>query len=162
MGRLDGKATVVTGSTRGIGKAIALAFAREGADVLVNGRDERLGRTMVEQIEGLGRRAAWHRADLGDVAQARGIVDAALAAFGRLDVLVSNAGIFQRRPVLELEEQDWDTLMDINLKGAFFCSQAAARAMREQGTRGVIIQVASDACWSGGMNPCAHYAASKA
>ena len=162
MGRLDGKATVVTGSTRGIGKAIALAFAREGADVLVNGRDERLGAQVVAQIEGLGRRAVWHGADLGDVAQARGIVDAAVAAFGRLDVLVSNAGIFQRRPVLELEEQDWDTLMDINLKGAFFCSQAAARAMRQRGTRGAIIQVASDACWSGGMNPCAHYAASKA
>jgi len=161
MGQLDGKATIVTGSTRGIGRAIALAFAREGADVLVNGRDARLGATVCAEIAALGRRAAWCQADVGDVAQARGLVDAALEAFGRLDVLVNNAGLFQRRPVLEIEEEDWDALLDVNLKGAFFCSQAAARAMRQQGG-GVILQIASDACWSGGMNTCAHYAASKA
>jgi 3-oxoacyl-[acyl-carrier protein] reductase len=161
MMRLKDRSAIVTGSTRGIGKAIALAFAREGADVLVNGRDERLGAEVVARIEGLGRRAAWHRADLGDAAQARGIVDAAVQAFGRLDVLVSNAGLYQRRSALEIEEADWDRILDVNLKGAFFCSQAAARVMKDQGG-GAIIQVASDAAWSGGVNVCAHYAASKA
>src|SRR6266542_6429340 len=96
MMRLEDRAAIVTGSTRGIGRAIALAFAREGADVLVNGRDERLGAQVVEEIRALGRRAAWHRADVGDVAQARGIVAAALEAFGKLDVLVNNAGLYQR------------------------------------------------------------------
>jgi len=158
--RLRGKATAVTGATRGIGRAIALAFAREGADVLVNGRDATAGAKVCAEIEALGRRGVWHAADLGRVAEARGIVAAAVAAFGRLDVLVNNAGLFERKPALEMEEADWDRLLDVNLKGAFFCAQAAARAMRGRG--GVIVNVASDAAWSGGLNPCAHYAASKA
>jgi NAD(P)-dependent dehydrogenase (short-subunit alcohol dehydrogenase family) len=158
--RLRGKATAVTGATRGIGRAIALAFAREGADVLVNGRDATAGAKVCAEIEALGRRAVWHAADLGRVAEARGVVAATVAAFGRLDVLVNNAGLFERKPALEMEEADWDRLLDVNLKGAFFCAQAAARAMRGRG--GVIVNVASDAAWSGGLNPCAHYAASKA
>jgi NAD(P)-dependent dehydrogenase (short-subunit alcohol dehydrogenase family) len=158
--RLRGKATAVTGASRGIGRAIALAFAREGADVLVNGRDATAGARVCAEIEALGRRAVWHAADLGRVDEARGVVAAAVAAFGRLDVLVNNAGLFERKPTLEMEEADWDRLLDVNLKGAFFCAQAAARAMRGRG--GVIVNVASDAAWSGGLNPCAHYAASKA
>jgi 3-oxoacyl-[acyl-carrier protein] reductase len=158
--RLAGKAAAVTGATRGIGRAIALAFAREGADVLVNGRDATAGRAVCAAIEGLGRRAVWHAADLGRVAEARGVVDAAVAAFGRLDVLVNNAGLFERMPALDLDEAGWDRLLDVNLKGAFFCAQAAARTMRGRG--GAIVNVASDAAWSGGINPCAHYAASKA
>ncbi len=158
--RLRGKATAVTGATRGIGRAIALAFAREGADVLVTGRDAAAGRAVCAEIEALGRRAVWHAADLGRVSEARGVVAAAVAAFGRLDVLVNNAGLFERKPALELEEPEWDRLLDVNLKGAFFCAQAAARVMAGRG--GVILNVASDAAWSGGLNPCAHYAASKA
>lgn len=158
--RLLGRATVVTGATRGIGRAIALAFAREGADVVVNGRDGAAGARVCGEIEALGRRAVWQAADLGRVAEARGLVAAAVAALGRVDVLVNNAGVFQRKPALEMEEADWDGLLDVNLKGAFFCAQAAARVMRGRG--GVIVNVASDAAWSGGINPCAHYAASKA
>src|SRR5581483_5165947 len=159
--RLAGKATIVTGATRGIGRAIALAFAREGADVLVHGRDERLGAEVVREIQQGGRRAVWHRAELADAEQARGIVRAALEAFGRLDVLVNNAGLYQRQSVLEIEEADWDRILDVNLKGAFFCSQAAGRVMKQQ-RGGVILQETSDAAWSGGVNVCAHYAASKA
>jgi NAD(P)-dependent dehydrogenase (short-subunit alcohol dehydrogenase family) len=159
--RLAGKATAVTGATRGIGRAIALAFAREGADVLVNGRDAVAGRAVCREVEALGRRAVWHAADVGRVAEARSVVAAAVAAFGHLDVLVNNAGLFERKPALEMEEADWDRLLDVNLKGAFFCAQAAARAMQERGG-GAIVNVASDAAWSGGINPCAHYAASKA
>src|SRR4029077_13756145 len=104
--------------------------------------------------------ALFHAADLRYVPEARGVVDAATASFGHLDVLVNNAGVFARKPALELEEQDWDRILEVNLKGAFFCAQAAAGAMIEQG--GVTINVASDAAWSGGLNPCVHYAASKA
>ncbi|SRR5579884_204532 len=160
--RLVGKATAVTGATRGIGRAIALAFAHEGADVLVNGRDARRGEAVCAEIRALGRRAVWHAADVADARQARSVAEAAAAAFGKLDVLVNNAGLFQRRPALEMDEADWDRLLDVNLKGAFFCAQAAGRIMKEQGTGGAIVNVASDACWSGGLNPCAHYAASKA
>jgi NAD(P)-dependent dehydrogenase (short-subunit alcohol dehydrogenase family) len=153
---------VVTGATRGIGRAIALACAREGAAVMVNGRDETAGRAVLAEIAAAGGRAAWHRADVGRVAEARGLIEAAGRAFGRVDVLVNNAGLFERRPALEMEEADWDRLLDVNLKGAFFCAQAAARAMRTRGHGGAIVNVASDAAWSGGINPCAHYAASKA
>jgi NAD(P)-dependent dehydrogenase (short-subunit alcohol dehydrogenase family) len=160
--RLAGRAVVVTGATRGIGRSIALACAREGAAVVVNGRDEAAGHAVLAEIAALGAPASWHAADLGRVADARGLVDAARARFGRIDVLVNNAGVFERRPALEMEEGDWDRLLDVNLKGAFFCAQAAARIMRERGQGGAIVNVASDAAWSGGINPCAHYAASKA
>jgi 3-oxoacyl-[acyl-carrier protein] reductase len=159
--RLRGKAAVVTGATRGIGRAIALAFAREGADLVVSGRDAAAGRTVCGEVAALNRRAVWHAADLADAGAARGVVEAALAAYGRVDVLVNNAGLFQRTPALELTEADWDRLLDVNLKAAFFCAQAAARAMLARGG-GAIVNVASDAAWSGGLNPCAHYAASKA
>jgi 3-oxoacyl-[acyl-carrier protein] reductase len=158
--RLADRVAVVTGATRGIGRAVALAFAQAGADVLVVGRDPAAGAAVCGEITPLGRRALFHAAELGRVAEARGVVRRAMATFGRVDVLVNNAGLFQRKPALEMEEEDWDGLLDVNLKGAFFCAQAAARAMVGRG--GAIVNMASDAAWSGGLNPCAHYAASKA
>ena len=158
--RLSGKIAIVTGATRGIGRACALALAREGADVLVAGRDTDAGAGVCAEITALGRHARFHAAELSQASAARGVVEAALAEYGTLDVLVNNAGIFERAPVLDLDEDGWDRVMNVNLRGAFFCAQAAARAMLGRG--GAIVNVASDAAWSGGINPCAHYAASKA
>ncbi len=158
--RLSGNIAVVTGATRGIGRACALALASAGADVLVSGRDAEAGARVCAEIAALGRRAKFHAADLSQARAARGVVDAAVLEFGRVDVLVNNAGIFERAPVLDLDEDGWDRVLNVNLKGAFFCAQAAARAMLGRG--GAIVNVASDAAWSGGLNPCAHYAASKA
>jgi 3-oxoacyl-[acyl-carrier protein] reductase len=158
--RLSGKIAVVTGATRGIGRACAVALAGEGADVLVSGRDAEAGARVCSEVAALGRRAVFHAADLSQAGAAGGVIAAALAEFGSLDVLVNNAGIFERAPVLELDEDGWDRVLTVNLKSAFFCAQAAARAMVGRG--GAIVNVASDAAWSGGLNPCAHYAASKA
>src|SRR5262249_3234216 len=94
--RLCDRAGVVTGGARGIGRAGALACGREGAAVLVNGRDEDAGRSVLAELAALGARATWHAADLGRVGEARGLIRAALEAFGHLDVLVNNAGVFQR------------------------------------------------------------------
>ena len=159
-GRLAGTVALVTGATRGIGRAIALGFAEEGADVVVSGRDQQAAQAVCRDIQARGARAVWQVGDLQKVDTARGLVARAVESFGRLDVLVNNAGLFQRRPLLEMTEAEWDLVLDVNLKAAFFCAQAAAHAMLGRG--GSIVNVASDAAWSGGLNPCAHYAASKA
>ncbi|HZS33688.1 MAG TPA: glucose 1-dehydrogenase [Methylomirabilota bacterium] len=159
---LSGRTAVVTGATRGIGRAIAVGLAAAGADVLVHGRDAAAGRTVAAEVGALGRRAVWYGADLARPGAAGAVVQAALDAFGRVDVLVNNAGVFERLPALELDEAGWDRLLAVNLKAAFFAAQAAARAMRASARGGVIVNVSSDAAWSGGLNPCAHYAASKA
>lgn len=158
--RLKDRVAVVTGSTRGIGKAVALAFAREGASVVVNGRDPARGMAVVREIEALGRPALWVQADVAELPQIERLFAATRERFGRVDVLVNNAGIFQRRPCLEITEEDWDRMLATNLKSAFFCSQIAARMMVEQGG-GNIIMMSSDAAWSGGINPCAHYCVTK-
>jgi NAD(P)-dependent dehydrogenase (short-subunit alcohol dehydrogenase family) len=138
-----------------------VACAREGAAVAVNGRDAAAVAATVAEIRGLGRAALPIVQDVGDVAGVRRMVDQIVAEFGRLDLLVNNAGLYQVRPILEIDEGDWDRILQVNLRGAFFCAQAAARVMVRQGF-GTIVNVASDATWSGGMNPCAHYCASKA
>jgi 3-oxoacyl-[acyl-carrier protein] reductase len=159
--QLEGKVALVTGASRGIGRGIALACARAGAAVAVNGRDPDALAQVGAEIRALGQAARPVVQDVGDVAGTRRMVDDVLDHFGRLDLLVNNAGLYQIRPILEIEADDWDHILDVNLRGAFFCAQAAARAMVRQGF-GTIVNVASDATWSGGMNPCAHYCASKA
>jgi NAD(P)-dependent dehydrogenase (short-subunit alcohol dehydrogenase family) len=159
--RLPGQVALVTGASRGIGRGIALACAREGADVAVNGRDPAAVAEVVALVRAQGRRAMGVVQDVAEVAGVRSMVDHVAAELGRLDLLVNNAGLYQVRPILEIEEADWDRILATNLRGAFFCAQAAARLMVRQGF-GTIVNVASDATWSGGMNPCAHYCASKA
>ena len=142
--RLEGKAALVTGSSSGIGEAIALRFAREGADVVVHyhhGGDS--ARQVAAQIEQMGRRTAAFGANVGVAAEAEGLVRKAVEALGRLDILVNNAGVEIKEPFLEVSERHYDVVLDVNLKGAFFAAQAAARHMVERGAGGRIINVSS-------------------
>jgi NAD(P)-dependent dehydrogenase (short-subunit alcohol dehydrogenase family) len=155
-GRFDGKGVIVTGAGRGIGRAIAQRFASEGADVMCVGRTvEPLEETVTLCGSGFA-----HAADVSVSADVGGLVDAALARWDRIDVLVNNAGIDDETPFLDMEEENWDAVIATNLKGPFVVSQLVARAMAEQGG-GVILHNASiDA--SGGDGPFASYNASKA
>jgi len=159
--RLEGKTAIVTGASRGLGRAIALAFAREGADVLVNyaSREERAAE-VASAIERLGRRAILQRGDVSDAVQVRAMVQAALGRFGRVDVLVNNAGITMPKGLLETSEAEWDRVLAINLRGVFLCCQAVAEAMMAQGG-GRIINIASTAGQTGTLSGPA-YCASKA
>jgi len=159
--RLEGKKAIVTGASRGLGRAIALAFAREGADVLVNfaSREEQ-AKEVVAAIEKLGRRAILHRADVSDAVQVRAMVQAAVAQFGRVDILVNNAGITMPKGPLETSEAEWDRVLAINLKGVFLCCQTVAEGMIAQGG-GRIINIASTAGQTGTLSGPA-YCASKA
>jgi 3-oxoacyl-[acyl-carrier protein] reductase len=158
---MEGKKTIVTGASRGLGRAIALAFAREGADVLVNyANREEQAKEVAAAIEGCGRRAVVYRADVSDPAQVQAMVGVALAAFGRVDVLVNNAGITMPKGPLEISEAEWDRVLAVNLKSVFLCSRAVAEGMVAQGG-GRIINIASTAGQTGTLSGPA-YCASKA
>lgn len=159
--KLLNKKAIVTGGSRGIGKAIALAFAREGADVLINylSRDEEARRTQRE-IESLGRSALLFRGDVSDSSQVKAMVEMALAQWGRIDILVNNAGITHIATPFQTTEEDWDRVLRINLKSAFLCSRAVLDAMVKQGG-GRIINISSMVAKSGTIaGPT--YASSKA
>ena len=160
---LDGKAAIVTGAGRGIGRAIALRLAHENAAVLVADLDvTQAGRVSVE-IERLGGRACASRVDVTLAADVERMVSETVDAFGRLDILVNNAGVCTVAPLLETDEETWDALMNVNAKGVLLCSQAAARRMIEQGNGGRIINNASGAgkIAPGRDVPLGAYAASK-
>src|SRR5947209_4351134 len=119
--KLEGRNALVTGSDQGIGQAIALRLAEEGANVAINYRKNREGAEQTRsQIESKGRRAAVLQADVGIVAEARSLVDAAVAALGSLDILVNNAGIEKNAPFLDVAEQDYQAVINVNLTGPFF------------------------------------------
>jgi len=140
---LEGKAAMVTGGSRGIGKATALSFAEAGADVIVTSRKLPDLELVAEEIRGLGRRSMAVETHVGRMDQIQNLVETAVAEFGRIDVLVNNAGTsVVWMPALELEERAWDSIMNLNLKGLFFLSQAVARVMKAHGG-GSIINVSS-------------------
>lgn len=160
MMRLRDKAAVVTGASRSIGRAIAVAFAREGADVVVGYRtNEAAARETAAEIEGTGRAALAVRADTSVPGDAERLAAAALERFGRIDVLVNNAGVLKRTPFFEITEREWDRIMAVNLKGYFLCAQAAARTMAERGS-GVIVNVSSVSEELAGVN-LTHYCCAK-
>jgi 2-deoxy-D-gluconate 3-dehydrogenase len=156
--KLDGKVALVTGAGRGLGQGMALGLAEAGADIaglyLSNYQETQA------QVEALDRRFMPVRCDLGEatVADLNGIVDSIVQEMGRLDILVNNAGIIRRTPAAEYSEQDWDDVIQVNLKAAFFLSQASARVMLKQGS-GKIIHIASMLSYQGGILVPAYTAA---
>ncbi len=154
---LTGLGALVTGANTGIGQAIALALAEAGADVAVAGRSEPI--ETLRLIEEVGRKAVNIAADLSSTEPVQRILDEALAGLGRIDILVNNAGIIRRNDLLDFNEDDWDAVMDTNLKTLFFLSQAAARHMVGRGS-GKIINIASLLTFQGGIR-VPSYAAAK-
>jgi 2-dehydro-3-deoxy-D-gluconate 5-dehydrogenase len=140
--RLDGRVALVTGGSRGLGLGMALALAHVGADLALAARTKPELDEAAAQVVALGRQALVLPTDVGDVNAVQAMVQQAAAHFGRLDILVNAAGINIRQPVDSFTEADWDRLMAINLKGAFFACQEAATLMRQQG-KGKIINVGS-------------------
>ena len=155
---LSGKVAIVTGLSRGLGQGIAVALAKAGADIF--GVSTKGAPETREKIESLGRTYHEICIDLRDADASDQVTDACCHAFGRVDILVNNAGAIRRSPAYEMNEQDWDDVVDLNLKNVFFLSQKVARKMREQGTGGKIINLASMLSYQGGVN-VAGYTASK-
>lgn len=158
--RMDGKVAIVTGSSRGLGRAIALALARSGARVVVSDVEEADAGETVRSIRDAGGTAELCLADVSSGEQVRALVHHAVSVFGRLDVLVNNAGRAGQMPFLNMSEEDWDRVLDTNLRGVFLCCRAAADQMVRQGSGGKIINVTS-ALGIKGAKSSAHYAASK-
>lgn len=161
MGKLDQKVAVITGGARGIGKQIALTFAKEGADVVIGDVIEM--EDVGQEIKNMGRKVVTIKADVSKKTDVKNIFDTAIANFKRVDILVNNAGISRNASLMEMTEEDWDIVLSVNLKGVFLCTQAAAKHMIEQ-RYGKIINIASIAGLVGAslpwISPC--YAASKA
>lgn len=156
---LEGKVALVIGGGRGLGKGIAIAVAGAGADVAVAARTEAEIEQTVREILPLGRRAAPFRVDVASVSEVRAMVEKVASEFGRIDILVNGAGMNIRKPALKVSEADWELLMGVNLKGAFFAAQAVANVMIPQG-KGKIINIASLTSEIGIPNICV-YGASK-
>jgi NAD(P)-dependent dehydrogenase (short-subunit alcohol dehydrogenase family) len=141
---LEGKTVLVTGASRGIGRAIALACAGAGADMIVGVREKADGEALASEIGRMGRKALAVEMDLADLATVRSAVDAANKAFGRIDVLVNNVGIGPENLIENVTEEDFDYTVDINLKGTFFTTQAVGRLMITRKS-GRIINISSQA-----------------
>lgn len=143
--KLQNKVAIVTGGAQGMGRAIGLRYAQEGAQVVVADMNLAGAQKVASEISGLGGAAAAVQVDVRNQEQVQQMVASAVTNFGGLDILVNNAGVGKIIPFLETTEQDWDFMFDINCKGLLWCSQAAARQMIAQGRGGKIINLASQA-----------------
>jgi 3-oxoacyl-[acyl-carrier protein] reductase len=161
MGKLDNKVALVTGAARGIGKEIALTLAREGADIVANAQHLPNLEILASEIGKLGRKTLPVVANVSKKDEVDKMVDTAIKTFGKIDILVCNAGITRFAHFLEMTEEDWDAVIDVDLKGTFLCGQAVAKQMVTR-KYGKIINITS--AWGvGARNPNgANYAASKA
>lgn len=157
------RVALVTGSSRGIGRAIAIAFAREGASVVVNqgGNDEAGARETLSEIQNVGGSAVALSADLADPVACERLVEETVGHFGQIDVLVNNAGICPGHEFLDMPQRLWQDVQDVNYRATFLVSQRAARKMIEQGNGGRIIAISSISALVGGSLQ-SHYAPSKA
>jgi 2-deoxy-D-gluconate 3-dehydrogenase len=147
---LNGKIVVVTGAGKGIGKSIALVCAQWGADLALGSRTVEECEAVAAECRALGRRAEAWRLDVADLNSIRAFVDATLEHFGRIDVLVNNAGYNAPKPALDYTEEDFDRISDVNFKGAFFMTTTVVRSMIERGVAGRIINITSQVGVVGG------------
>jgi len=155
---LSGKVAMVTGCSTGLGQGMSYGLAEAGADI--TGIDYVDFPETQQTIEGMGRRFLGIKADLSSLEPIEGIIQKTVETLGRLDILVNNAGLIRRADAIEFTEQDWDAVMNLNIKTLFFLSQAAARQFIKQGTRGKIINIASMLSFQGGIR-VPSYTASK-
>ena len=160
MGRLDGQVAIITGASRGIGRAVALEFARQGAQVALSAGQDRVAlRKVEEEIRALGGASIAVVADVARRGEIERIVQAVLAEWGRIDVLVNNAGILRLGPIETISEERWDETIAVHLKGTFNCTQAVIPVMKQQ-RKGKIINVAAPSALRGSFG-VADYAAAK-
>jgi NAD(P)-dependent dehydrogenase (short-subunit alcohol dehydrogenase family) len=157
---LEGKVALVTGGSRGIGEATAITLARAGADVAVTSRKLPDLERVAGQVRSLGRRALAAEAHVGRIDQLEPLVDRVVGELGRIDILVNNAGTNFFSPAIDMDEKAWDSVLNLDLKGLFFLSQAAARRMRDQGG-GCIVNVSSVSGYRVQV-PTGHYSIAKA
>lgn len=139
--RFKGKTVIVTGAAKGIGKAVAQAYAAEGADVAVVDNDELKGKETVEQLTDKGGRIIFCRADVSCSEEINRLIDRVHQTFGKIDILINNAGVSRWKSPLELTVEEWDNIINTNLRSVFLCSREAARIMRHYG--GSIVNIAS-------------------
>jgi 3-oxoacyl-[acyl-carrier protein] reductase len=154
---LKGKVAIVTGSRRGIGYGIVLALAKEGCNVVVSDMEQKDCENVVKEIEKKGVKGLAVKCDVSNKPEVDELVAKTMKKFGRLDILVNNAGIYPFVPFLDMTEDDWDKVLDVNLKSVFLCSQAAAKVMKP-GSK--IVSISSIASFVG-FQGLAHYCASK-
>lgn len=160
--RLNNKTAIVTGARKGIGRAIAMALAKEGANVVVSDISKDDCQKVVAEIESRGGKGLALKCDVSSRVEVEAMVKKTVAEFGRVDVLVNNAGIINFKPFLQLTDKDWDSTLNVNLKGQFLCAQTAAREMVKN-KWGRIINIASISCGGCGIAfpLIAHYTSSK-
>ena len=158
--KLAGKVTLVTGAAQGIGKAIALLLARNGSDIVVSDINLERAEETAKEIEGIGQRVMAIRVDVAKSEEVERMVQTILERFGHIDILVNNAGIARDRLILRMTEEDWDAVLNVNLKGTFNCTKAVVRHMSKQRS-GKIVSIASVVGEMGNAGQ-ANYSASKA
>jgi 3-oxoacyl-[acyl-carrier protein] reductase len=158
--KLAGKVALVTGGAQGIGKAVALLLARNGADIAVSDINLEKAKETVKEVQALGRKALAIKADVATSGDVEKMVDAILSQFGKVDILINNAGIARDKLILRMTEEDWDAVLNINLKGTFNCTKAVVRHMSKQKS-GKIVNIASVVGEMGNAGQ-GNYAASKA
>lgn len=153
---LKEKKVLVVGGSKGIGKDIALAFARLGSEVVITGRNEDDLSQTTEELRKFNPNSFYLTADIQNVTEIYNMIDSAFSRLGRIDVLINNAGINIPKPALDVTEEDWDRVLDTNLKGTFFCSQRAGKYMIQQRTAGKIINIVSQMAFVGYIKRAAY------
>ncbi|RLQ90169.1 3-oxoacyl-ACP reductase family protein [Planomicrobium sp. Y74] len=152
---IENKTVIVTGGSKGIGKSIALTFAKLNANVVISGRNKTVLAETLNELRQYNDKCIAISGDLSKIDEVKYLVDTTAATFGSIDVLINNAGVNIAKPALEVTEEDWDTVLDLNLKTAFFASQAAAKHMMDQKS-GRIINIASQMAFVGYIKRAAY------